>query len=172
MKISFRKWLSLQEAAERHSNDNAAGRWTKWRSLETEPDCSTPAVYQVRLARAGVAVPLPRLLGTDRQGLLLIGATGNMDERHRSNKVAMASGEGSSPSSLLHQLERFSDLHRRFPRSAYQYRFRRQGKKAADEAESRLIKRYTCRFGDRPPLNAAIPDRGEGWQAAAEDSQK
>jgi hypothetical protein len=69
---------------------------------------------------------------------------------------------------LLYYWERFTALPRLFPGFAYEYRFVRLA--TVEEAkllEGQILKQYVCRFGDRPPLNSALPDRYGGWEEAA-----
>jgi hypothetical protein len=175
VETSFRAWAVLREVAGRRGGDDAHKcrgdrlelppiYWTKWKKCDETPEHAKPAVYQFRLAKNGKAVPIQRMLGIDREGVILIGATSSMDERHEQHNRARQSGDGSSPMSLLYYFENHTKLRRRFPGSCYEYRFAKlTGEEEAKMIESKLIKAYAREYADRPLLNCEFPDRHCGW---------
>ncbi len=143
--------------------------WTQWMSFIAKPCYAGPAVYQFRFVVNGHPVPIPRLLGADQDGLLVIGCTGNMDQRSQQSQNAQKSANGSSTINLLYYLERFTSLRHAFPGATYEYRFvRLESVEAAKLLEAKIIKRYVCQFADRPPLNSVLPNRYGGWEEASE----
>lgn len=143
--------------------------WSEWTTFDASPGHHGPAVYQFRLAADGPPVPIPRLLGNDQDGLLVIGCTGNMEKRYWQSQNARKYANGSSTMNLLYYWERFTALPRVFPGFTYEYRFvRLETVEAAKLLEAQLIKQYVCRFADRPPLNSVLPNRYGGWEEASE----
>ena len=141
--------------------------WTNWMSDSLAPRHRGPAVYEFRLVVAEHPVPIPRFLGTDVGGTLVYGSTKKLDARHRQAQEARRSANGSSTLNLLYYWERYTALPRAYPGFAYEYRFvALETYEEASLEESRLIKVYACRFGDRPPLNSAFPNRYSGWDEA------
>jgi hypothetical protein len=141
--------------------------WTDWLSFGVVPCHYGPAVYEFRLVVLGRPVAISRFLGVDEGGTLVYGCTGKFDQRYWQSRAAKSSANGSSTINLLYYWERFTALPKLYPNFAYQYRFAPLAtKKEAKQHESALIKRYVCRFGDRPPLNSALPDRYAGWDEA------
>src|SRR5579871_3300318 len=130
--------------------------WTDWMSFSIVPSHYGPAVYEFRLVASGRPIPIPRFLGTDEGGTLVYGCTGKFEQRYWQSQAARRSANGSSTMNLLYYWERFTAMPRLYPDFAYEYRFAAlETKKEAKLQESLLIKRYVCRFGDRPPLNSA-----------------
>lgn len=143
--------------------------WTDWLAFETRPNHFGAAVYRLRLVVGNKPVPIPRLLGVDHDGLLVVGQTSNMNQRHIQSLSARKSANGSSTMNLLYYWERFTELPRRFPGFGYEYQFVPvESVDVAKAHEAQLIKQYVCRFADRPPLNSVLPDRYAGWQEAIE----
>src|SRR5258705_10165341 len=97
--------------------------WSQWTSFEATPGYDGPAVYQFRLVVEGHPVPIPRLLGTDQDGILVIGRTGSMSRRHWQSQNARRCASGSSTMNLLYYWERFTALPQVFPGFGYEYRF-------------------------------------------------
>lgn len=142
--------------------------WSMWLSLDTLPDYNGAAVYQLRLVVEGKPVPIPRLLGTDSEGILVIGCTGNMTRRYWQIQQARNFARGSSTANLLFFWERYTPLSQVFTGFSYQYRYPRPSSfEEAKMTESRLLKQYVCKFADRPPLNSILPNRYEGWEDAS-----
>jgi hypothetical protein len=139
-------------------------KWSKWLSFDIVPDYNAAAVYQIRLVVNGRAVPIPRMLGTDKEGLLVIGYTKNLTDRYWQSQKGRLRASGSSTMNLLFYIERYTPMRLFFPGFSYNYRFLQLS--SPDEAkliESQQIKQYVCRFADRPPLNSVLPNRYEGW---------
>jgi hypothetical protein len=140
--------------------------WSEWVEMDALPDHDGPAVYEFRAVVGGKPISIPRFLRSDEGGTLVYGSTGNMDRRYWQSRVARERAYGSSTMNLLYYLEHYTDLLRLYPGLSYEYRF--APVKTVEEAklhEARLIKQYVCRFGDRPPLNSAFPDREGDWAA-------
>jgi hypothetical protein len=143
--------------------------WSEWTSFDAVPAHDGPAAYQFRLVIDERPVPIPRLLGIDQDGILVVGCTGSMAQRHWQSQSARRTANGSSTMNLLYYLERFTPLARVFPGCTYQYRFLRlESVEEAKVIEDQLIKRYVCQYADRPPLNSVIPNRYGGWDEAAQ----
>jgi hypothetical protein len=179
---SFRVWAAVREASDVAHSPDRKGKaprerlempliyWSEWFGFDVPPGYCGPAVYQLRLVINGKPIRVPRLLASDKEGILVIGCTGNMDRRFRQAHIARMYGTGGSSLNLLYYFERFTDFGRAFPGYDFEYRIVRLPKEdEAKAVESRLIKQYVCRFGDRPPLNSALPDRYGGWDEATDE---
>jgi hypothetical protein len=136
-------------------------KWTPWKKIEAPSERSEPAAYRIALLdAAGVPLPLSRMLGIDRDGLLSIGKTTSMESRRRQFVSGMTRCYGHSEGNLLHLLLRYSRLKEIVANATIVYQFvDASTDKEAKSAEARLLKDYLIRFGELPPLNSAIPNR-------------
>jgi len=144
--------------------------WSQWQSIRIPTECSSAAVYQVRGVVEGRAVEIPRFLAVEPHGILVIGCTNDMSRRRKDFVKGLDRCYGHSEGNLLHLLARHSDLASRHPSIDYEFRHAPQStKEAAERTEALLVKAYIRRYGEGPPLNAAIPDRydEEGWAGEA-----
>lgn len=141
--------------------------WTQWQPLETAAEYDGPATYQLRLVNDSRPTEIPRFLGFDGEGILLIGETQNMDTRRNQFICGLERCYGHSAGNLLYYLRHHTPLMSIHPKHLLQYRFCMQrNKQDARLTESRLIKAYVRQFGEVPPLNTSIPDRYDGWAGA------
>lgn len=132
----------------------------RWQALSKPTGHRGPAVYAVRVINREAVVPIPRFLGVDREGLLTIGMTRNLERRRRQFIRGSNKGRGHSAANLLCFLSKFGALKRCFRVPSYELSFRR----TSDERQARLweaemTREYLVRFGEGPPLTSVIPDR-------------
>jgi hypothetical protein len=58
--------------------------WTNWQSIKQVLSYRGPAQYELRVVnQESQPFPIPRMLGTDNNGVLVIGQTKNMEKRRR-----------------------------------------------------------------------------------------
>ncbi len=93
-----------------------------------------------------------------------------MERRRKAFLRGLARGRGHSEANLLRLLQKHSHLNRLYPDGEIQFTYAKRAKREdAAEAEEVLLKEYVVRFGELPPLNAAIPNRynWQSWEDAA-----
>lgn len=136
-------------------------KWSAWTAVEHESDRFGAAVYRIRLVRQnGTPFPMQRLTGIDKEALLSIGKTSNMERRRDQFFCGIENCYGHSEGNLLNLLLEFSKLKQLVPGGKVQYQFSVVATDArAKTLEAKLLKDYLVRFGELPPLNAAIPSR-------------
>jgi hypothetical protein len=141
--------------------------WTDWLGIYEISDYQGPAVYKVRLVdSSGDCCRLERLLKPDKEGIMCIGQTGNMEQRRKQFLTAISRCNGHSEMNLVYYLNLYSKFSDKFKNTRFQYSFCQCS--SSDESkscESDLIKLYFKEFGEVPPLNSAIPNRYEGWES-------
>lgn len=152
-----------------------AETWSDWAEYDQSVSVWEPAVYEFRLC-CGSAVPIPRLLGTDKEGLLSIGETNNMEGRRKAfYSSTFPDGYGHPAGKMLGLIAELTILRKKFPKCTFQYRFIKMTKAKAKEKQDELLVRYILEFGEPPPLNGVIPDRwnsGGLWHKVAAARKK
>lgn len=137
--------------------------WSDWKEINQSANYNQPAIYRVRLVREGKPVQICRFLGTDKDGILCIGKTTNMDSRRKQFVKALIGTFGHSEGNLLQILEKVSPLTALYPYRQYEYSFAKVSGTDKDTIEEVQIKSYVKLFGEVPPLNSAIPKRYNSW---------
>ena len=136
-------------------------KWSPWKNITESSRYDGCAVYEVRLVnKEDHPVIINRFLGTDKEGILAIGMTTNMERRRKQFIYGENRCRAHSEGNLLFLLKEYSRFKTKYNRTRYQYRF--QKVKTRDDAkkkEKKLIKDYFKKYGEVPPLNSAIPDR-------------
>ena len=131
-----------------------------WQELSKPTGQKGPAIYAVRLVNCEAVVSIRRFLGVDREGLLTIGMTTNLERRRRQFIRGSSKGRGHSAANLLYFLSKFGALKRCFREPRYELSFRRvTDERQARRWEAKMTKEYLGRFGEGPPLTSVIPDR-------------
>ena len=134
--------------------------WSGWRPIEAPSGHRGAATYQIRLVSGPLPVSLPRLLGPDADGILVIGETGRLEKRREQFCRGRARGDGHSEANLIWLLESAGVVQRLFAATAIEYRFRALASKdAAAILEKAELWRYVQRFGEVPPFNSSFPGR-------------
>jgi hypothetical protein len=143
--------------------------WTKWRGVNQIAEHAGPAVYNIRMALGKKPIPIQRFLGSDRQGILAIGKTINMEKRRKQFISGLSKGRGHSEGNLVFLLEKYSRLKRAYRGYSLEYRFiTADDKGSAEDLERDLIKKYVKQYGEAPPLNSSVPGRYDekSWREA------
>ena len=126
-----------------------------------------PGVYEVRLiGSANEPISVGRFLGTDKSGTLLIGVSSDLGERlykfyHSYLEDARTHSEGRR----LHLVRMVCEYEEKvYPNSSMQFHVKRiPDKEERLHEEERLLKSYFKRFGELPPLNAALGKKYILW---------
>ncbi len=117
--------------------------WSDWKDINHSANCNQPAIYRIRLAKEGKPVQICRFLGTDKDGILCIGKTTNMDSRRKQFIKALIGTFGHSEGNLLQILEQVSPLTAIYPDRQYEYSFSKVlfGKLGLSRAKSKSSSR-------------------------------
>jgi hypothetical protein len=140
-------------------------KWTHWRPIEEVCSHRNTAVYKIALLERFEPfepIKIPRFLKEDKDGILVIGETTQM-ERRRRYFINGSHSEGI----LWDKLKKYTGFEKKFPNAVLAYCYSIiEDNKQAKSSESRLIKKYIIQYGEAPPLNSSIPDRynDEEWQ--------
>lgn len=136
-------------------------KWSIWLDINTSSNHYSHAVYEIRLLNAkGKRISINRFLGVDKEAILAIGMTTNMERRRKQFISGLVNCQGHSEGNLLYLLEKYSKFNSKYKKLKYQYRFFKINSKAnTKRQERRLIKDYVKQYGEVPPVNSAIPDR-------------
>lgn len=140
--------------------------WTNWVDIDSISEHQGPAVYKVRLIDSnGNRCQLPRLLKTDREGIMCIGQTSNMKQRRGQFLSAIKGAYGHSSMNLVYYLNTYTDFPNKFKDSKFQYSFRKcKSIEEGKESEHKLMKSYFKKYGEVPPLNSILPKRNLDWE--------
>src|SRR5205814_4241887 len=126
-----------------------------WLPIKQSARYSESAVYVIRMLKRGRIVAIPRFFGIDREGILTIGMTTNMDQRRKQFISGYTRGHGHSAGDLLFRMKR--PFVSQFKSVDYEYAF--QSVKNAAESrriEMDLTHTYWRRYGEAPPLTSAL----------------
>jgi len=124
---------------------------------------SEAGVYRIRIFDpAGRPIAIPRALGTDPDGVLDIGEGQDL-QRRLYEFWGRARGK-SYPHSAAAEYATW-DLKQHWPLDRLHFDFfHAPDKKAAEQAELKMLDQYRARFYDRPPLNKS---QGKRWKHEA-----
>ena len=145
--------------------------WSKWQNISSIKNLAgelskVSGVYKIRLSdSAGRPIPVGRLLGIDKKGLLAIGESVNLGRRIKEFHNAYTAGKFGRHSVgdrlflvLMCQYSRFKTNYRN--NSWLQFKVMKLSSKADAQAEEeRLLKNYFKAHGELPPLNGNMPDK-------------
>jgi hypothetical protein len=140
--------------------------WSDWSEIDQPTDYRHHAVYIVRLCgETGIPICINRFLDSDANGILWIGKASDMEGRRRILARGHLGKGAHSEARLLHILETVSALPMKHPRRKYEYSYIEvKNSDQASKIEEEQIKAYIKQFGEAPPLNSVIPNRGGDWQ--------
>jgi len=145
--------------------------WSKWQDISSIKNLArelskVSGVYKIRLSdSAGRPIPVGRLLGIDKKGVLAIGESVNLGGRLKEFHSAYTAGKFGRHSVgdrlflvLMCQYSRFKTNYQN--NSWLQFRVMKLSSKAAAQAEEeRLLKNYFKAHGELPPLNGNMPNK-------------
>jgi hypothetical protein len=123
----------------------------------------SPGVYVVCWIKEGDVVPVPRILGVDKAGILYVGSTTNIANRLKSllKTIRMARGENEKPSkkyrhTLVLTLLYTGLAERISSKDLLVYYKTFTNKKEAEIQEALFLYEYTRLYGEPPPLNLKV----------------
>lgn len=139
--------------------------FSKWKPLSEKTEHKKAAIYEVRIFIDKVALPIPRFLEKDVEGILSIGETDNLEERRKKFFRAIQNPNVKhSEGKLWHLIRQHSRLLNIHSKHELEFRFcKKEDKTAAKQSEEELIKTDVRKFGEPPPLNCTIPNRHANW---------
>ena len=129
-----------------------------------------PAMYKIILVDGkGKPVQIHRWKGTDKNGILSIGQTSNMERRRKQFLKAINDGGelftgirgGHVTGNMIHLLDRLNGKKKLKKNLRYESKTF-NSKPEAENAEKEAIRKYVEIYFEVPPLNSNIPDR-KGW---------
>lgn len=134
-----------------------------WNNINCESGKNCKAVYKIRLVN-NLKNPksIQRFLGKDKEGILMIGQTNDMENRLQKFKQAFAKGEAHhSEGKLLHIIVATIEHPRlKIGVKDIEYCFESfTNIEAAKKSEEKSLKSYVKKYGEAPPLNSIIPHR-------------
>ncbi|KPL01637.1 MAG: hypothetical protein AMJ73_10290 [candidate division Zixibacteria bacterium SM1_73] len=136
-------------------------RGSKWIDIEHNPSHKGFGVYRIRLANSkGSQIEIPRFLDKDKDGILLIGRSKDLEKRIKCFRGAMKGKRcAHSEGQRLRLIIESTNFNRNY-RYKIQYSFRRlQNEGQIQKAEERLLKGYFRKYGEPPPLNNNLPNK-------------
>ena len=148
------------------------GDWSSWKEISRIDEVAVrfrcPGVYKIRLAdQQEKAMPIPRFLGADKEGLLAIGESKNLSRRIRQFYRAYSgqSFRHSVAERLFLLLFKWINSGSTVKTSRLEFSCMKLRDKAeAQTAEEMLLKTYFKKFGELPPLNSSLPDKHVDWR--------
>lgn len=141
--------------------------WSKWTDIKMNPNHKGYGVYKIRLVSPKESpIEIPRFLDNDREGILQIGRSEDIERRIRAfrgaiDKKKYAHAEGKRLRLIMDYCTNFMKNH---SNCKFQYCFQKlPNKSKAKTEEERLIKCYFKKYGEVPPINNNLPGR-DNWK--------
>ena len=123
-------------------------------AMDEDPRHNGPAAYKVCLARG----PIRRRLRDDREAVLVIGHTANLDRRLQDFRRGLARGKGQAAANHLNWINAMARAEEPIVEADLQCTFvRLDSELAAKRLKAAWLKKYAREFGELPPLNGAAP---------------
>lgn len=134
----------------------------KWRVVDVnrKTDYDGPGVYKIQLVdKNGKPIGIHRLGGTDKEGVLGICCSEQIDTRRKQFVMSSAGERGHSEGIQWWLVKHFSKL---TEQTSLRFAFAELGtKEEAMRVEMEAIHNYFMKYLEAPPLNAVIPKRIE-----------
>jgi hypothetical protein len=134
----------------------------EWRvvHISSEITYNGPGVYKIQLVdKNGKILQIPRLGGTDEEGVLAIGCSEHINSRRRQFVTSSAGKHGHSEGIQWWLVRYFSERARQ---TSLRFAFAELGtKEEAMRVETEEIQNYFKKYCEAPPLNGVIPKREE-----------
>ena len=127
---------------------------SKWESIENLPDFEGKGVYKFRLVdNEGKIVSIPRFLGEDKDGIMVIGQSKNIKNRLKQfYKVVIENKKRPHSEGLtFHLLREVTKYNDKYETCTFQYTFSEV--EEPKEEEKKLLEDYFVKYGETPPLN-------------------
>lgn len=139
----------------------------QWKSITDPCPHRGPAVYKVRLVDNDGKKQTPRticrFLVQDKEGIMFIGRTGDMEIRRQQMLLAIGNRHRHSEMNHVYYINLYSTIN--FNAKQFQYCYSQcLSVDESKEKKEKLIKSYFKKFGEVPPLNSAIPHPHQDWE--------
>lgn len=137
-------------------------RWNEWVDIVKNASYKSDGVYKIRLADLkGYPIGIPRFLDKDKDGIIQIGNSKDIEKRIKCFRSAMeGKGCAHAEGKRLNLIKKYTNFMSRYNNCKIQYSFKKlRDKIEAKKEEERLLKCYFVRHGEVPPLNNSLPKK-------------
>jgi len=142
-------------------------RWNEWIDIEKNASYKSYGIYKIRLADLeGYPIEIPRFLVKDKDGILQIGRSKDIERRIKRFRGAMeGKGYAHAEGKRLNLIKKYTNFKGRYNNCKIQYSFKKfQNEIEARKEEERLLKYYFKSHGEVPPLNNNLPKKYIDWE--------
>jgi hypothetical protein len=142
--------------------------WLEWTDIGNNPNYEGCGIYMLRLVNlAGIPIEIPRFLDNDKEGILQISHSENIQKGIKffngaieGKKYTHAEGQ------RLYLIKRYTDFLKKFHNYKIQYSLKKLAtKREAKEEQELLVKYYVKKYGEVPPINSNLPDKYINWES-------
>lgn len=140
--------------------------WTKWKDIIENPDYTGCGVYKIRLVDSeSYPLNIPRFLDTDKEGILQIGRSENIERRIKAFRGAKEGRKyDHAEGKRLNRIMKCPNYEKRKNNCKIEYSFQKLlNKSKAKTEEERLMKCYFKKYGEVPPINNNLPGKDK-WE--------
>ena len=137
-------------------------RWNEWIDIKKNGNYKSCGVYKIRLADLkNCSIEISRFLVKDKDGILMIGRSKNIEKRIKRFHGAMeGKNRAHAEGKRLNLIKKYTNFIGRYNNCKIQYSFKKlRDKIEARKEEERLLKCYFIRHGEVPPLNNILPKK-------------
>lgn len=141
--------------------------WSEWIGIEQNASHKHCGVYKIRLANSkGIPFKIPRFLDKDKDGILQIGSSKNIEERIKYFRGAMKGKRyPHAEGQRLRLVKEYPSFITKYRDYKIEYFFiKLRSKSQAQKEEERLLKCYFKNYGEVPPLNNKLPNKDITWE--------
>jgi hypothetical protein len=137
--------------------EQAQTRKVEWESnnIDIGTNYDGPGVYRIRLFTHGRPAAIPRLGGTDKEGVLAIGCSENIEDRRKQFIQSSKGKRGHSEGIQWWLVKKFHN----FEGFSLVFDFIKLSLEDKSSEECRQIQEYFKRYAEAPPLNGSMPKR-------------
>jgi len=143
-------------------------RWNEWVDLEKNASYKSFGVYKIRLADSkDYPIEIPRFLDKDKDGILQIGRSIDIERRIKCFRGAMeGKGYAHAEGQRLNLIKKYTSFTGRYNDCKIQYSFKKlRNESETKKEEERLLKCYFKRHGEVPPLDNNLPRKDIDWES-------
>ena len=143
-------------------------RWNEWVDLEKNASYKSCGVYKIRLADSkDYPIEIPRFLDKDKDGILQIGRSIDIERRIKCFRSAMeGKGCAHAEGQRLNLIKKYTNFIGRYNDCKIQYSFKElRNESETKKEEERLLKCYFKSYGEVPPLNNNLPRKDIDWES-------
>ena len=131
-----------------------------WKSVDINEDtkCDQPGIYRIRLMKSGEPIEIPRFNGVDKDGVLAIGCSENIERRRKQFIRASKGNHGHSEGIQWYLVHHCSGFEKKDYSLQFQF-LQAKSKEDAKRVEEDELWDYFCKYSEAPPLNSSLPRR-------------